>query len=210
MKKTAAIILVFCTLSGLSADNSGIGYKQMRRKLRYVEEFYRLYTRNHLERTIATERSLFYLQYALNSPYIHPIQALCEIKTKKQHAKYKLLLRVRIAYLLAKGFVRLGWRYDKEDIYFFNRTYSDELAKGFKIARHYYKEALVYWNEAKRVAAKLQGYRGTSLRGAEIEAIYDEAMRIGHGMLDYEKVIRFRLKDLARKEQKLNSTADNS
>lgn len=207
-KKSMLLFCLLVTVSG-AADDSGIGYKQMRRKLRYVEEFYRLYTRNQLESTGATERSLFYLQYALNSPYIHPIQALCEIKTPRQHEKYKILLRVRIAFLLAKGFVRLGWRYDKEDIYYFNRVYSDELAKGFKIARHYYKEALVYWKEALRVAALVDDYGRTRLAGAEIEAIYDEARRIRHGMIDYAKVINFRLQDLDRKEKKLNSS-DNS
>jgi len=204
--KTTIYILLFFLISQLIYSSSDdFGFKQQRRKLRYVEEFYNLYTMNLMASTGSIERNLVYLQYALNSPYIHPIQALCIIKTRKQHQKYKLLLRTRIAFLLAKGFVQLGYQYDKEDIYFFNMEFAKDLKDSFKIAKYYYNEAIAYWKEAKRVAAKSLFLNDARVKGALIDSIKNEAKKIHYGMIKYEKVINFRLKDLERKNKKIDS-----
>lgn len=179
------------------------GFKPVRQKLRYVEEFYGLFTQNHMPSTDSTEQNVYFLQVALNSPFNHPIQALCVIRTPEEHEQYKRLLRSRIAFLTAQGFVQLGYRYDKEDIYFFNREFADELVKGFRIAEYYYREALVYWDEARRMAAEVDRNRKLRLSGSLIEAITDEARQIQAGGIDYRKTIDFRLKDLERKRQKL-------
>jgi len=190
--------------SSLMSDIGDFGFKPLRRKLRYVEEFYRLYVQNYNASTASTERNLVYLQYALKSPYIHPIQALCPIKTIKQHNKYKQLLRTRILYLLAKGFVQLGYRYDKEDINFFNREFKKDLLLGFDIAELRYKQAAIYWRRAKASAKLALQNRRIKVRGAHIEAIINEAGRIVYGDIDYARVINYRLKELTRKRGKLN------
>ena len=84
--------------------------------------------------------------------------------------------------------------------------FADELSKGFKIAEHYYREAIVYWNEAKRVASEIQRYRRTiRLSGGIIDAIQDEARKIHEGDINYQKIIDFRLRDLEKKQHKLES-----
>lgn len=201
---TALFLLVILASAGLMADSDDFGFKPMRRKLRYVEEFYGLFAQNHMPATDSTEQNIWFLQVALNSPFVHPVQALCVIRTEEEHAQYKRLLRSRIAFLIAQGFMQLGYRYDKEDIYWFNLEFADELAKGFRIAEHYYKEAIAYWDEARRVASEIQRYRRTiRLSGGVIEAIQDEARRIHEGDINYRKIIDFRLKDLEKKREKL-------
>ncbi|HOG63875.1 MAG TPA: hypothetical protein PLD82_00380 [Spirochaetota bacterium] len=207
LRKYAGLVLglVFFATS-LSADSDDFGFKPMRRKLRYVEEFYGLFAQNHLASTDSTEQNIWFLQVALNSPFVHPIQALCVIRTEDEHTQYKRLLRSRIAFLVAQGYLQLGYRYDKEDIYWFNLEFADELSKGFKIAEHYYREAIVYWNEAKRVASEIQRYRRTiRLSGGIIDAIQDEARKIHEGDINYQKIIDFRLRDLEKKQHKLES-----
>ncbi|MCK4907903.1 MAG: hypothetical protein KAS64_10145 [Spirochaetes bacterium] len=204
-KTTIYILLLFLVSQLVYSSSDDFGFKPLRRKLRYVEEFYNLYTMNHMPGTGSIERNLVYLQYALNSPYIHPIQALCIIKTRQQHQKYKLLLRTRIAFLLAKGFVQLGYQYDKEDIYFFNMEFAKDLKDSFRIAEHYYKEAIAYWKEAKRVAAKSLLLKDARVKGALIDSIKNEAKKIHYGMINYAKIINFRLKDLERKNKKIDS-----
>jgi hypothetical protein len=187
----------------LFAGVSDFGFRPMYRKLKYVEECYGLFAQSHMTPTDSIEQNIYFLQIALNSEYKHPIQALCTIKTEAEHAQYKRLLRVRIAYLIAQGFLQLGYRFDKEEIYFFNQEYADELAKGFQIAEYYYREAIPYWEEARRLSAEVYRNRSIRLSGGLIDAIYDEARRIQAGDINYRKTIEFRLKDLERKRQKL-------
>jgi hypothetical protein len=159
--------------------------------------------------TDSTEQNIYFLQVALNAPYKHPIQALCVIRTEAEHEQYKRLLRARIAFLIAQGYLQLGYRYDKEEIYFFNLEYADELAKGFQIAEHYYREAIVYWDEAKRLAAMIYKNRSIRLSGGLIDAILDEARRIHVGDIDYRKTINFRIKDLERKKKIIANWGQN-
>jgi hypothetical protein len=187
----------------MHADADDFGFKPLRRKLQHVEEYYALFAQNHMPATDSTEQNIYFLQMALNLPFKHPIQALCVIRTEEEHAQYKRLLRSRIAFLIAQGFMQLGYRYDKEEIYYFNLKYADELEKGFKIAEYYYREAIVYWDEAKRAAAEIYNKRSVRLSGGLMDAIQDEARRIHAGDINYRKIIDFRLNDLARKLEKL-------
>jgi hypothetical protein len=202
-KLSLVLVLAAILTSSLAADFDEFGFKPMRRKLRYVEEFYALFAQNHMPATESTEQNIWYLQVALNSPFVHPVQALCVIRTEEEHAQYKRLLRSRIAFLVAQGFMQLGYRYDKEDIYWFNLEYADELIKGFRIAEHYYREAVVYWDEARRVASEVQRHRRIRLSGGLVDAIQDEARRIYEGDINYRKTIDFRLRDLERKREKI-------
>jgi len=205
MRVFLVFILLLVSVGSGIGDADDFGFTPVRRKLRYVEEFYRLFARNHMASTDSIGRNIVYFQYALNSPFIHPSQALCEIQTRKQHARYRLLMRCRIAFIAAKSIVRYGYRWDKQDILYYNLEFKKELKKSFKIAEYYYKDALVYWKEAKRVAALAIADRYTRLKGALIESIIDEAWRINRGLINYEKVIRFRLRELDRKNKKLDT-----
>ena len=202
-----ALVCVFVCLfaSPALSDLDDFSFKPQARKLRYVEEFYSLFAQNHMPSTDSTERNIWFLQVALNSPFKHPIQALCRIQTEEEHEQYKRLLRARIAFLIAQGFVQLGYRYDKEDVYYFNLEYAKEIAKGFTIAEECYREAIVYWDEARRVAA--EAYRRRNIRlsggGGFIDALQNEARRIHAGDINYRKTIDFRIKDLERKRAKL-------
>lgn len=204
MTRIVAFFLVLCffPVVPVQGDADDFGFKPLRRKLRYVEEFYLLYTQNHMASTDSTGRNLMYLKYALQSPFIHPIQALCVIKTREDHRKYRILLRTRINFLLAKGYVQYGYRWDKEEVYYFNQEYAKDLKDSFDIAEAYYKAALKFWEETKRLAALAAADR-TRLHGAVIEAIADEAQRIHHGLVRYEKTIRFRLREVERKRRLL-------
>ena len=201
---------LLCVLAGVlvfplsvSADMEDFTLKPHLRKLRYVEEFYALFAQNHMPATDSIERNIWFLQLALNLPYKHPSYALCVIRTEAEHEQYKRLLRSRIAFLLAQSFMQLGYRYDKEEIYFFNHKYAKELNEGFEIARYYYREAIVYWDEARRVASEVYRKRSVRLQGALMEAIQDEARRIQAGDINYRKNIDFRLKELDRKQRLL-------
>jgi len=196
-----AALLLALAASVVCADADDFGFIPQRRKLKYVEEFYALFTQDHMPSTDSTEQNIYFLQVALNSPWKHPIQALCVIRTEAEHEQYKRLLRARIAYLIAQGYLQLGYRYDKEEIYFFNLEYADELVKGFQVAEYYYREAIPYWEEAKRLAAMVYKNRSLRLSGGLIEAIQDEARRIHAGDINYRKTIDFRLKDLDRKRK---------
>ena len=187
----------------LYADLSDFSFRPQLRKLRYVEEFYSLFAQNHMPSTDSTARNIWYLQVALNSPFKHPLKALCVIRTEEEHEQYKRLLRTRIAFLLAQGFMQLGYRYDKEEIYFFNHEFAKDLSEGFDLARYYYREAIEYWNEARRMASEVYRRRSVRLRGVLIEAIQDEARRIHAGDINYRRTIDFRLRELDRKQQML-------
>ena len=197
--------LFFITAGFLCADSDDFGFTPMRRKLRYVEEFYRLYTQNHMASTDSTGRNLQYLKIALDSPWIHSIQALCKIETIPQRTQYRRLLITRILFLLAKGHVQYGWRFDQEKIIFYNRQFRKELLGSFETARYFYKLAYKYWEQTKKTARLALTQRRLLLRGSHIEDIYNETRRIISGDIDYGRIIRFRIRDLDRKVAKLKA-----
>lgn len=203
IKILLSIILLILTVTSFTASDDP-GFTPLRRKLRYVEEFYRLYTRNHMAGTDSIGRNLQYLKYALDAPWIHPVQALCEITTLKQREQYRNLLITRILFLLARGHVQYGWRYDQEKVMFYNRRFRKELLGSFEIARYFYKLARRYWVQAQK-SARLALTRRLLLRGSHIEDIYNETRRIHSGEINYGRIIRFRLRDLDRKIVRLKA-----
>lgn len=199
-----ALLLICLAALGLAADADDFGFVPQRRKLRYVEEFYLLYTQNHMTDTDSIGRNIQYLKYALDAPFIHSIQALAEITTLEQRDQYRKLLIMRITFLLAQEYVRYGWRFDQEEVIFYNRQFRTELLGSFEYARSCYQMALQYWQETLKIARDALRVR-LLVRGAVLEDIYNEARRILSGDLDYGKTINFRIRDVDVKKAKLKA-----
>ena len=189
-------ITLFVFSSSLFADLDDFGFKPLPRKLRYKEDFFRLYNRWLYADEDSISRNIFYLELAFAMPFDHPIKALVPITSKRQYQKYKDLLMMQISMLLTKQYLILGNYYMKEKIYFFNREFFKDYLLGFDVAELRYKEGLDYWHYALKYAKKADAIRGVhmDLRFWGKNFDYEDLLyKIKTGKIDYNKVIQQRL-----------------
>ncbi|GEM_PF-2305963 len=130
----------------------------------YVEDYYLYYWRRINDRPKAMKMGIVILQYALNSPFRHPSQALAPIQTKEQHLKYKYLMRMQIYLLIVKNYLRLGSRYDMptERMYYYHRDFYPNLKTSLQAAGYYYEHAQAYWPYVMQYAELAAAYEDLS------------------------------------------------
>jgi hypothetical protein len=163
------------------------------RKLKYKEEFYRLHYLPQMYNNNDLGRNLFWLEIADYAAFSPPIQALVVTKTEKQYKKYKLLLKMHIAYLKARNKLFFAARYDKHEPVFFNKPYSDLILDSLTYAKYYYESAADDWEKVIEYIEKLAKY---DKEYVELGFIEDIRYRVTTGDLDLNRVINRKLKKL--------------
>jgi len=208
MKKTFYYLILFFLIFCLSPFYSfafleNYTHVPLRRPLRHAEEFYALYRETLYRGTENLNANAYWLLYALKSPFATPVQALAKIQTPAQWDKYKKLFHFQIYYFLTETNLRLGERYEKNNIFFFNYTYKKEIKEGLEIAKIYYQRAQTYWNKALELAKPLWELRDIELHGidGEVDIWQERVFRVSQNYIEmnYPKEITLRLKQVHHK-----------
>lgn len=200
-----SIILILSSGLTVSAGIGDFSYVPLRRRIRYAEEFYGLFRESIHRNTENLNANVFWLLHALKAPFAPPVQALAKIETPKQWRKYKNLFRFQVYYLITETYLRLGERYEKPNILFFNHKFKKEIKEGLQIAKIYYKRSQHYWKIAvnyAKICWKDRDLKLLSVYG-ETDKWQDRVYRtiIPHQEMNYPKQFKKRLQEV---EHKLN------
>ena len=213
MKK--ALVVILFVLLAMKFVFSEIGEFQSapaRRQLRYVEEFYTQYKLTMHYNTDNLLANIHWLQLGLYARFDHPIRALALIRTPEEHVKYKSLFKMRLHFLIMKSYLMLGRRYDKENVYYFNREYKRELLTGFEIARIYYTRAEHHWGKVESWANEAWKLKHLHLIGSEMDKMQNEMYRIvsKDKWINHKPIIEKLLLKLKQKEAILQNDTPNN
>ncbi len=205
---TLLLIITFLSFPSSSYSNlSSYTYVPMRRTIRYAEEFYALYRENMYRGTENLNANVHWVEWALKSPFAHPVKALAKIETPKQWKKYKILFHFQLYYLITEMYLRLGERYEKRNLLWFNSHFKKEIKDGFEISKIYYKRAGIYWAKVTKLSKILWAQRDLDLYAidGEVDKWEDRVYRIIHNNIEvnYPKEIKKRLAEVDYKLKKL-------
>jgi hypothetical protein len=167
----------------------------------YLEDFYQLYGMKQHYNENSLRKNIERLKTALNCKFRHPSEALVKVESEEEYLKYRRLMFMHINILIMRSHMSIAARYDKQKITFYNSPFAKEIKESFDIAERFYREAIPYWETAKKYAADASEVRITT----DLGFIESERFSIKNGDLDYGKIINDHLKRLDQKRQKLNS-----
>ncbi|HTX74250.1 MAG TPA: hypothetical protein VMC79_15570 [Rectinemataceae bacterium] len=162
----------------------------------YKEQYYKLFHTHYIQAPDDSIENIYWLELAKNADFCNPLYALAKIDDKTHWERYRYLLDMHIDLLLIQQHLVLGSKFDKMVAYFYNAPWKDENLDSLKTAESAYRTALLYWGEAKDLAAKAMKTPFVLMDGAEYWI--DEASRIESGDLDYAAIIASQLSRLER------------
>ncbi len=169
----------------------------------YVEDFYQLYGMKQHYNENSLRKNIDRLKAALDANFRHPSEALVKIETANEYMKYRRLIFMHINILIMRNYMSIASRYDKQKIYFYNSEFKKEILDSFDIAEGLYKEAVPYWEKAKKYAQDASEIKITT----DLGFMESERFSIVKGELSYGKIIDDHLKRISSKRQKLNEPA---
>jgi hypothetical protein len=169
----------------------------------YLEDFYQLYSMKQHYNENSLRKNIDRLKTALNCKFRHPSEALVKVESDEEYLKYRRLMFMHLNILIMRNHMSIASRYDKQKIVFYNSPFAKEINESFDIAEGLYKEAIPYWESAKKYAMDASNIKITT----ELGFIESERFSIINGDLDYGKIINDHLKRLSQKRQKLNTAA---
>lgn len=196
MKKLLLITILLGMTTPFWGRVQDYGFKPLPQKLRYKEDFYRIYNVWLYADEDSITRNIFYLELAFALPFDHPIKALVPITNQLQYQKYQHLLMMHICLMLTREYITYGNYYMKEKIYFFNEEFFKDYLWGYDHAQLRYEHARGYWKYALEYAQKAYAIKGPRMdmqfwgKNFDFE---DEMYRINQRILDYSVVIEQRL-----------------
>lgn len=167
----------------------------------FLEDYYQLYGMKIYYNENSLRKNIEMLKRGLNSKFRHPINALVKIETEEEYLKYRKLMFMHMNILIMRNYMRIGVRYDMKKIYFYSVDHAEEIRESLKIAEQFYKDALPYWHEAKKHAAEASRIKLTT----KLSNIESERYSIIKGELDFEKIIKKHLGDIALKQSQLQN-----
>jgi len=162
----------------------------------YAEQYYKLYHQNFYQYPENFEENIWYLERALQRPFMNPLNALAHIEDKSEWRRYQALFYLHVNLEMVKQYRLWAAEYDKRVAYFYNEPWKDQNLESLEIAEHYYRTALYYWDQALNWWARLSSLPYQHLD--EIQYWEDERVRIESGDLDYGDIIETDLKRLSR------------
>ncbi|HOJ50881.1 MAG TPA: hypothetical protein PKW55_08735 [Spirochaetota bacterium] len=209
IKSVFFIFFILFLFIDARSDLEDYTYVPLRRKLKYAEEFYSLFRENFKRGTDNLNANVFWLLHALEYPFAPPQLALAKIETPDQWEKYKTLFRFQVYYLITDTYLRLGERYEKPNILFFNYTFKKEILEGFEIAKVYYNRAKFYWEKAKKLAYDAWELRDIDLYSidGETDKWMDRVYKLVYSRdqeMNYDKEIKERIEEVDYKIKMLN------
>jgi hypothetical protein len=153
------------------------------------------YNENSLRKNIAM------LKTSLNCKFRHPSKALVKVETEDEYLKYRKLMFMHINIMIMRNYLKIGSRYDKRNIKFYDETFAKDINDSLDIARKMYEEAIPYWDEAKRLAEESSRIKITT----KLSNIESERFRIITGDLDFRKIINTHISGVDKKQEKLKN-----
>lgn len=161
----------------------------------YAEQYFNLYHKQLYQYPSQVNENIYYLECALKSDFVNPLNALATIDNKKEWELYRYLFKMKCNILILEEYRTMASKYDKRVAKFFNQPYKEIILKSLQVAHLNYEKALAYWPEIQKYSQKADEFKFLYLE--EIYRWQEDAYRINTGDLDYEKIIK---KDLARLE----------
>lgn len=209
MRKIILIILFTFIFEVAFSTINQFRYVPSRRRIKYVEEFYKQYKLRMHYNTDNLLANIHWLQLALYAKFDHPIRAMALIRTPQEHVKYKRLFKMRLHFLIMKNYLMLGRRYDKKNIYYFNLRYKRELLAGFQIARIYYKRAKHHWDKTEKWAQESWKLKHLHLIGSEVDKMQNQMYLIvsNNKWINHGPIIEKLLLKLKQKEEAIKRGA---
>lgn len=169
----------------------------------YAEQYYKLYHQNFYQYPENFEENIWYLERALQRPFVNPLNALARIDDKSEWMRYQALFYLHVNLEMVKQYRLWAAEYDKRVAYFYNEPWKDQNLESLEIAEHYYRTALYYWDQALNWWARLRGLPYHHLD--EIQYWEDERVRIESGDLDYGEIIASDLNRLTQVRREFES-----
>jgi len=163
--------------------------------LMYAEQYYKLYHQHFYQYPQNINENIFYLEWALKSDFVNPLNAMTPIETPEEWERYRKLFTVHVNLKLVEQYRILGSKYDKFDAYFFNYPFKRANLESLECAEYYYKTALYYWEQALFWADQIEDKPWFTFEN--LSNWEDEIFRMRTGDLDYEEFIGNDLKRLS-------------
>jgi len=176
-------------------------------KIRYAEQFYRLYHLHFNRNSDNTMENIYWLEQALEADFCNPLYALARIEHPDEWRHYRYLFKMHVNLKLVEMYRLFGSRYDKRAAYFFNQPWKESNLESLDTAETLYRTALIYWDEAVRWAGKL---RSSPHHLEEIQQWEDEQYRIETGELDYREIIGDDLRRLGRVREEFQAMDEST
>lgn len=161
----------------------------------YLEDYYLLYGMKLYYNETTLRQHIEMLETALKCKFRHPSQALVRVETEEEYLKYRKLMFMHINIMIMRNYLKIGARYDKVSIRFTDAAFAKEILESLDIAIKIYKQAIPYWEQAKKHAEASSRIKITT----KMSNIESERYRIIKEELDYGKIIK---NHIARAEKK--------
>ena len=158
----------------------------------YAEDYYRLYSLPSYYAEYDLLRNVDYLERALNAPFDFVNRALTIIETEEAYTKYKDLMHMQFNYLITQNYIYLAGLYDKQNYYFYNSQFDEDIKKSFEYAVYFYNLAKERWIVTKDLAEKVMKNKSK----LEMYNLIDKAYKIALGEIDYNKTADRQLKHI--------------
>ena len=167
----------------------------------YLEDFYLLYGMKQYYNENTLRKNIDRLETALNCKFRHPSEALVKVDSNEEYLKYRKLMFMHINILIMRNYMTIASKYDKQKIYFYNMEFAKEIKESLETAEKLYKEAIPYWEKARKYAEEASRVKITT----DLGFIESERFSIVNGDLSYGKIIDDHLKRISTKRQKLSA-----
>lgn len=165
----------------------------------YLEDYYLLFGMKLYYDESSLRKNIEMLKTSLNSRFRHPSQALVEVDTEQEYLKYRKLMFMHINIMIMRNYLKIGSKYDKIKVKFHDEPFAKEIIESLDISIKMYRDALPYWEEAKKHAREASEIKITT-RMSNIET---ERYRIVRGELDFNRIINSHIASSERKKREL-------
>lgn len=167
----------------------------------YLEDYYLLFGMKLYYNENSLRKNIDMLKTGLNCKFRHPSQALVPVDTEEEYLKYRKLMFMHINLMIMRNYLKIGSRYDKRNIKFYDVTFAKDISDSLVIAEKMYREAIPYWEEAKKHANESSRIKITT----KLSNIESERYRIITGDLDFNKIITSHINSVNKKQEKLKN-----
>lgn len=129
-----------------------VPYKLHKWEPKFLEDYYELYGLKLHYKENELRRDIFFLKAGLKKRFRHPRNALCRVQNEEEYHKYRLLVFMHMNLQIMRAYMRIASQFDKRHLYFYNLDFAHELKQSFEVADGFYKEAVPYWEAARKYA----------------------------------------------------------
>ena len=171
----------------------------------YLEDFYELYGMKQYYDENSLRKNIQRMKTALDSGFRHPSQALVKVETEMEYLKYRKLMFMHINILILRNYMRIASKYDMQKIRFYSSEFAKEIHESLDIAENFYREAIPYWDKARKYALDASRIKITT----DLGHIESERFSIITDEISYRKIIDDHIKRIARKRQELEAVSRN-